>query len=73
MRDLTGEHLDLPEIADIIGRGTLQDWIGLRDALRQEPELKPKILAVCADHRRMDDVDVPGDFVFWDAYCRQRP
>ena len=69
-RHLTGDCIDLPVIADIIGRGTLQDWIGLRDALRHEPDLRPKILSVCEAYLSMEETDFREDFSFWKSYCQ---
>ena len=67
-RHLTGDHLGAAEIADIIGRGTLTDWLHLRDALAVEPELKAVISKVYAAHLAMEEEDFPDDFRYWQTY-----
>ena len=70
-RHLTGDHLGAPEIADIIGRGTLTDWMHLRDAMAVEPELKAVIRLVCEAHLAMEEEDFPEEFRFWLTYLDQ--
>lgn len=36
-----------PAVDDIISRGLLQDWIGLRDAVMENPQLLDVIEKVC--------------------------
>ena len=67
-RHLTGDQLGAAEIADIIGRGTLTDWLHLRDALAADPTLKAVISKVCEAHVAMEDEDFPDDFRYWQTY-----
>jgi hypothetical protein len=69
-RHLNHEDLTLAAIDDIISRGRLADWDELRLALPPRPELRSKILQVCAPHL--------GDpyaqrYYFWKYYVQAHP
>ncbi len=66
-------HLDsadwtLAAVDDVIARGRLDDWKELRDAATAQPEVRERILRVCAPHLS----DRLGQrHYFWDFYVRR--
>jgi hypothetical protein len=65
-RHLNHQDFTLAAIDDIIGRGLQPAWEALRSALLRQPEIREKILRVCAAHS--------GDpaaqrYHFWNHYA----
>jgi len=66
-------HLDHPDwtlaaLDDVIARGRLDDWKELRNAAATRPEVRERILRVCAPH--LADRLKQRHF-FWDFYVRR--
>lgn len=66
-RHLNHSDYTLAAIDDVIGRGRLAAWTALRDALGAQPELREKVLRICAAH--LDD-PYAQRYHFWDHYAR---
>ncbi len=49
-RHLSHQEFTLAAIDDVIGRGNRLDWLQLRRAARNDPEILKKILRVCQAH-----------------------
>lgn len=49
-RHLNHQGYTLAAIDDIILRGSLEDWLALRDEALAQPEIFPKIQKVCQQH-----------------------
>lgn len=67
-RHLNHQRLTLASIDDTISRGVWQDWIALRQAALQDPELLDKVARVCQAHT--------GDpyaqrYYFWMNYVKE--
>jgi len=66
-------HLDhsdwtLAAVDDVIARGRLDEWKALRDAATGRPEVRDRILRVCAAHLA-DPYE--QRYYFWDFYVRR--
>ncbi len=66
-RHLTHSEWTLAAVDDAIARGRLADWKELRDAAAGQPQVRERILRICA--ARLAD---PGEqrYFFWDFYVR---
>jgi len=66
-RHLSNADWTLAAIDDVIARGRLDDWKGLRDAAAGRAELRARILRVCAAH--LSD-PFAQRYHFWNHYVR---
>ncbi|MBI4625931.1 MAG: hypothetical protein HY736_22260 [Verrucomicrobia bacterium] len=68
-RHLNHQDFTLAAIDDIIGRGQRPAWEALRSALILQPEIREKVLRVCAAH-----IADPAAqrYHFWNCYARAR-
>jgi hypothetical protein len=66
-RHLTHSEWTLAAVDDAIARGRLEDWRELRDAAAGQPQLRERILRVCAA-RLLDPTE--QRYFFWDHYAR---
>lgn len=67
-RHVTGDELGPTEIADIIGRGTLTDWVKFRDIVHEHPSFRDMALTICDHYIAMPEEDFPDNFRFWKSY-----
>jgi hypothetical protein len=49
-RHLSHNEFTLAAIDDVIGRGTRPAWEALRRVLLEDPEIRAKVMRVCAAH-----------------------
>ncbi|MBN8915076.1 MAG: hypothetical protein J0I31_05705 [Rhizobiales bacterium] len=68
-RHLNHQRYTLAAIDDVIERGRMRDWLDLRDAARQRPELFDMIVRVCAP--RLSN-PYAQRYHFWNNYARSR-
>ena len=68
-RHLNHQDFTLAAIDDIIGRGGWPAWEALRSAVRLQPEIRAKVLRVCA--ARLADPAAQRHH-FWNLYARAR-
>lgn len=68
-RHLHSTALSSAAIDDIIERGSLSDWLELRDAARGDPETLTRIARIC--ERRAQD-RFAQRFHFWKLYAASR-
>ncbi len=68
-RHLNHSDWTLAAVDDVIARGRLEDWKELRDAAASRPDLRERILRVCAAH--LDD-PYAQRYHFWNYYVRKR-
>ncbi len=66
-RHLNHSDWTLAAVDDCIARGRLNDWKELRDAAASRPEVRQRILRVCAVH--LHD-PYAQRYYFWDHYVR---
>jgi len=66
-RHLNHSDWSLAAVDDVIARGRLEAWKELRDAAGRRPEVRERILRVCAAH--LAD-PFAQRYYFWDRYVR---
>jgi hypothetical protein len=66
-RHLTHSEWTLAAVDDAIARGRLADWKELRDAAAGQPQVRERILRICA--ARLAD-PTEQRYFFWDYYVR---
>lgn len=66
-RHLDTQEFTLAAIDDIISRGGRNDWIELRDAIREDPAIAAKVKKICACHAEEHGIR----YDFWPVYLRQ--
>jgi hypothetical protein len=70
-RHLRHGGLSLAAIDDIVVRGGLDDWLGLRAALRADPALAGRALEMF--RRRQSDAGSSQRYAFWVHYAEKLP
>jgi len=68
-RHLNHSDFTLAAIDDIIARGRLDDWKALRDVAAARPDVRERILRVCAS--RLADTSAQRHY-FWNHYVRRQ-
>ncbi len=68
-RHLNHERYTLAGLDDVIARGKLADWKALRDEMRRDPALAPKVTKVCRP--KLSD-PYAQRYHFWANYVRLR-
>jgi hypothetical protein len=68
-RHLNHSDWTLAAVDDVIARGRMDDWKQLRDIAAQQPEVRERILRVCAAY--LSD-PYAQRYHFWDFYVRKQ-
>jgi len=66
-RHLNHSDWTLAAVDDIVARGRLDDWKCLRDAVAARPDVRERVLRVCAAHA---SDPYAQRYHFWDYYVR---
>jgi len=66
-RHLNHSDFSLAAIDDIIARGRLAAWEALRQALHRQPEVRDKVLRICAAHT---SDPYAQRYHFWNRYAQ---
>jgi hypothetical protein len=69
-RHLNHQDFTLAAIDDVIARGRLADWEELRAMLLSRPEIREKVMRVCAAH--LSD-PYAQRYYFWKHYVEAHP
>jgi hypothetical protein len=67
-RHLTHQRFTLAAIDDVIARGKRRDWVGLRQAARQDRTVLEKVLRVC---RAYTADPYAQRYHFWKQYAER--
>lgn len=70
-RHVSSDRLGRVQMADIVARGDLAAWVGLRDALRGDGALRHELQQVCIAHIAMDEELFVPEFAFWKSYLER--
>lgn len=65
-RHINTQEYTLEAIDDIISRGKHQDWLELRDAVRQDAQIARDVKNVCAHYAEEQSIR----YDFWPIYLR---
>lgn len=65
-RHINNKEYTLAAIDDVMSRGSLLDWLELRDAIKQDEEVAHRVKQMCGHYAGTDDIR----FLFWIKYLK---